>query len=200
MKTYYDVIDEANTRIIVGLERLSVVIKIFFENNSRRRSIATGVKLKSKSEWLDGVVVRRGDAILCNERIARKLKEVQRALLMIEMNGQAVTPESVDEFFGRGDSTDADRGSFLNYMERRIEERNICEMTKRHHRCTLEALRRFGKIKEYATVTAANIQRFDEWLRRENPKRQQPAIYNYHKRLKVYITECVRDKLRLKNK
>lgn len=81
---------------------------------------------------------------------------------------------------------------FVDFAYSVLEKRKLRESTVRAHQCTLETLRRSGIIRTFDDLTPQNIRRFDDWLRKEDPSRQQPTIYGYHKRIKPYINEAIK--------
>ena len=78
--------------------------------------------------------------------------------------------------------------SFLEFMGKRIEERAIDEMTKRHHRSELKKLYDFGKIVEFDDWTMENLTLFDEYLKRRGIK--QSTVHKIHKCVKSYVREA----------
>ena len=57
-------------------------------------------------------------------------------------------------------------------------------------RSAWETVRRFGRLRSFNDVTIENIERFDDFLRKEAPTRCQVTIHGYHKRLKPYVIEA----------
>lgn len=165
----------------------SVKICIYF-NRVDRKYIATGVKI-ARNEWADGVVVKRKDAASLNRMLYGKVDEIQRKLIVWCANNEDVSIYTIDMLLSR---EKVQRGDFLQYMEERIEERQLCLATKKYHRCVLAALKRFGGIRSYASINVSNIYRWDEWLRREDTSRTPQTVHNYHKTVKAYLNECVR--------
>ena len=56
--------------------------------------------------------------------------------------------------------------NFIEYMKEHIEAEDISEGTRKHKQCTLDALKRFGKIQKLTDLTSNNLVAFDEWLLR----------------------------------
>lgn len=82
---------------------------------------------------------------------------------------------------------------FLLYMEQSIKQENICEGTRKHKICTLEAIRRFGQIKTTKDLTRENLVAFDQWLR--DGTRSDVAINNYHKNFRIYTKRLATEKV-----
>lgn len=72
--------------------------------------------------------------------------------------------------------------NFIEYMQQQVDEEDISKGTRAHKQCTIEALKRFGKIKTFADLTSANIAAFDKWLH-EGP-RGDVGAYTYHKHVR----------------
>lgn len=169
------------------LSKKYVQIYVYFGQHVRKY-ISTGVKLNDVTEWQGGKVVNRPDARKMNAIIETKCEEVERALQLMELQGVVATPENLSELINEDDVC---LGDFLSYMAQRIEERELRPNSVKNHKIALEALRRFGHIKSFASLTTANIAKFDAFLRRENKMRSEATIHGYHKNIKVYVNEAV---------
>ena len=78
---------------------------------------------------------------------------------------------------------------FVAYMKDYIEKEHVSEGTRKHKFCTLEAVKRFGKLKTFADLTSKNLVLFDTWL--HDGTREDISIHTYHKHLKK-ITHYLR--------
>ena len=76
--------------------------------------------------------------------------------------------------------------SFLDFMRDEIVKERSKESTKKQKMVAYDALVRWGKIETFADLTPPKLKAWDEWLR-EDGTRSDPAVYNYHKRLKPYV-------------
>lgn len=166
----------------------SVELEIYFSRNQRRR-LSTGVKLYA-GQWDDKLhAINRTDGILINARLTEIYKRHEQVFYDMYAQGLTATWENY-ELFVKGEVKRDIPSSFLDFMHKRIEERGLRHSTKVSQLVALEALARFGKIDSFASLTPANIKAFDMFLRTEDPKRSQPTIHNYHKRIKVYVNEA----------
>lgn len=168
----------------------AVELEIYFDRSHRKR-ISTGIKL-CIGQWDEKMhAVNRIDGVLINAKLS-ELKRKQEAIFT-EMYAQGVQPTQENyEAYLSGDVEPDAPTSFLDFMQRRILERNLSRGTKVSQQVALDALRRFGKIQTFSSLTPANLYAFDMFLRRENPGRDQTTIHNYHKRVKVYVNEAYR--------
>lgn len=173
-------------KITTTLIRNSVMVRVLISNDVRK-FINTGVKIENRSEWSKGVVINRPDSVELNAIIGAKVTEVKRIITTLEAQGIAVTPDSITDAMGDR----VNLGSFIDYMERRIEERDLQPNTRKNHIIALEALRRFGRINSFASLTTDNVMLFDRFLRNEDSTRKQSTIQGYHKSIKPYIAEAV---------
>ena len=174
-------------KISTTLIRDNVMVRILLYNNVRKY-INTGVKINDRSEWHKGAIINRPDAVELNAIIGSKVIEVKRVITLLEAQGIAVTPDNIAEAMNGGQQC---VGSFIDYMDSRIDERNLSAGTRRNHKIALEALKRFGRINSFTSLTTENIMLFDRFLREEDPERSQPTIRGYHARIKPYISEAV---------
>ena len=164
----------------------NVELEIYFNRNKRIR-INTGVGLYL-GEWSDEFrVVNRRDATELNIRLAEVYNNQMKSFAYMSSSGKNITAETYENY--RKKNNPVRPKSFLEYMDKRIEERKLTPGTKRQHREGLDALRRFGRINYFSTLTSDNIEAFDIFLRNENPDRLQTTIHGYHKRIKPYVIE-----------
>lgn len=172
----------------VSLVRHKGMIKLqVYFSRDERKYMSTGIAVESKN-WRDGMVVGVHDANRTNAMLLRRVDELQRQLIAMSVNGEELSAYTLDNALKRNR---VKRGDFLEYIEQRIEERELAYNTKRNHRVALNELRRFGEIRSFLSVTAANLYRFDIFLRRENKKRCAITIHNIHKCVKAYVNECL---------
>lgn len=167
-----------------------VELEIYFDRFHRKR-ITTDVRLRA-GQWDETLhVVNRPDGVELNA-ILTGIRKKQEAVFS-EMYAQGITPtyEAYESYMSVGLEPQAP-SSFLDFMQQRINERNLSHGTKVSQQVALDALRRFGKIQTFASLTPGNLYAFDMFLRKEDPGRTQPTIHNYHKRIKVYVNEAYR--------
>ena len=166
----------------------TVELEIYFDRSHRRR-LATGVKV-FLGQWDNELhVVNRPDGVGLNARLSEFRKKQEAIFREMYAQGLEPTPENYDSYLG-GDSTPDVLPLFPDFMFQRIMERNLREGTKRAQLVALDALRRFGRIRTFASLTPANIYAFDMFLRKENPDRVQTTLHGYHKRVKTYVNEA----------
>lgn len=118
----------------------------------------------------------------------------------MEANGCPFDLKSFNEYI---DGASVRSGSFLDYLYEQISTRTMKETTRRRKLVAYNALRRFGRIRSFESVTAENISRFDLFLRETDPEifdekgqkvliRSQVTLHDYHKNIKPYILEAHR--------
>lgn len=163
-----------------------VKLQVYF-SREERKFISTGVAVDAEN-WRDGLVVGRRDAGRVNAQLLGLVDELQRQLIAMSVNGEELSAYTLDSALKRNKVR---RGDFLDYMEERINERDLKEGTRKNHLVTLNALRRWGGIRSFSSLTPANIFKFDNFLRKE-AKRTQTTLHRFHKVLKVYVSECMR--------
>lgn len=103
-----------------------------------------------------------------------------------EMDAQ-LTPDirSENEYEG----TDQNQ-SFIDYMEKQVDSEKIAEGTRRQKHVVIDSLKRYGKIKTFADLTAKNIFDYDQWLHQEiGDGRGYVTIKGYHKKIHKYVLQ-----------
>lgn len=92
--------------------------------------------------------------------------------------------------------------TFLQYLLRRIEQRQVVDYTRRSYVTFFNKLAEYGKIKFFSDITERNIRDFDEWLhayrwqegdangRSRTKQYTQATIYSFHKNLKNFIADA----------
>ena len=165
-----------------------VEIEVIF-SRTQRKTLSTGIELYS-NQWEDGLVVRHALAKKLNSQISSLIKTYSNIIRQLIQNGDDV---SYDNFSAALNIKSGKYGTdFIEFCYMTMEKRKLKELTIRAHVRTFESLRASGVIKSFDDLTPQNIKRYDNWLREEDPNREQPTIYGYHKRLKPYINEAVK--------
>lgn len=162
------------------------LVQIEIYHNRQRKWISTGVKVY-KDQWRNHIgVCNRKDAVELNERISSIAKELQS---YINKCIQSKKPISLNDIADSVSITKLDDDtSFLDFVQKRIDESVMSSTTKVRHRALIGILVDFGKIMSFNDVTYENIVLFDEWVKKRVNK--QSTIYDYHKRLKVYVRQA----------
>ena len=161
-----------------------VQIEVLYQR--KRTYFSTGVKVYA-GQWRDkAMVVSRMDAFELNERISLISTEIKEHINNFIREKRPFSFDELKKLMEHGNV----ELSFLDFMEKRIEERNTCEMTKRHHRSALKKLREFGGIQKFSDWTDRNITLFDEFIKK--PGIKQSTAHDIHKNIKVYVREAKR--------
>lgn len=164
-----------------------VEIEITF-NRTQRKTLSSGVELYA-NQWEDGVVVRHAESKKLNKQITELIKKYEGIARSILQEGEEVTYQTFSVALEKKSGkygTD-----FIDFCYDVMDRRGLRASTLLAHKCTLETLRESKIIRTFDDLTPENIKKFDTWLRKQDPDREQPTIYNYHKRLKPYINEAV---------
>lgn len=164
-----------------------VEIEIVF-NRTQRKVLSTGIELYS-NQWEDGLVVRHAESRKLNKQITDLIKKYEGISRTIIQEGDEVTYQTFSAALNKKSGkygTD-----FIDFCYDVMDRRGLRASTLRAHKCTLETLRESKIIRTFDDLTPENIKKFDTWLKKQDPNREQPTIYNYHKRLKPYINEAV---------
>ena len=173
-------------RTATDVKQAAVEIEVYF-SRTQRKFINTGVQLLPE-QWNGAIVIKHDDCDRLNNTLSSAKKKVERLLIAMDVDEEAITMQSFTaRFEGKTKPT-----SFIEFMYNCICKRQIRDSTKRAHLAAWETVKKFGRMRTFADLTPETLQRFDDFLRDEDPTRSQVTIHGYHKRVKPYILEANR--------
>lgn len=161
-----------------------VQLEIMFER--KRKYVGTGIKLYADQWGKNGKIKNHPQSSQLNQTINNLVSKIYSFLTDLENAGESFNLQMIDDLFSEKKT---DVGSFIDFMQQRIEERAVSETTKARQRCVLKALREFGKINKFTDITPRNIKLYDDFAKSKCQK--QSSVYNYHKILKTFIHEAL---------
>ena len=188
-------INKVQTRVIFDRKHVATnqkpgLVQIEIRHLSKRKFLSTGIKVK-KSQFKSGRVVGCDNADILNEKLDHYLKEINLFVNRLNSQDAAFNLSLIDSLINEG-HTD---GTFLDFMEERIEQRAIRESTKRQHYKVLRFLRNeYKTIVHFSDLTYPKIILLDEYLKKRLVKGQpmmQTTIHTYHKVIKAYINDAI---------
>ena len=164
-----------------GLVQLEVLFK------GVRRYFSTGVKV-TKNRWSrSGKVTGCMDMIVMNRRIDEMKRMVDKYIVGLMENEE---PFDFDMFKAWMVASDEQGIGFVDWVEKRIAERNdIRKSTKRNHMKLVALLRKVGNIRTFADVTKKNVLKMDTYLHSTGIR--QTTIASYHKFMKTYVHDAM---------
>ena len=164
-----------------GLVQLEVLFK------GVRRYFSTGVKV-TKNRWSrSGKVTGCMDMIVMNRRIDEMKRMVDKYIVGLMENEE---PFDFDRFKAWMVASDEKGIGFVDWVEKRIAERNdIRKSTKRNHMKLVALLRKIGNIRTFADVTKKNVLKMDTYLHSTGIR--QTTIASYHKFMKTYVHDAM---------
>ena len=124
-----------------------------------------------------------------NSIIEKKRLYYEKIVSMMDATDEPMTIENLNVYLGienKKPSVPKSNGNFLDFMRDEIIKEKSKESTKRQKLVTLDALSRWGGIKTFIDLTPNKLKEFDSWLR-EDGTRSDVAVFNYHKRMKMYV-------------
>lgn len=156
--------------------------------------ISTGVRVR-KSEWRNGLIVNRPDAVELNERVECLVNNIN--MIVNERLRDGVPIDVVDVKRAAWNMSDGKSANdeVLEWMTEQIPNLNLCEKTRERYVGVLRRLVEFGRFSRWSDVTVENLYAFDTWVRRKNREGGElsdAAVYNYHKCLKALLNRAVR--------
>ena len=172
------------TKTTTGLVQLEVL------SEGRRKWISTGVKLYVDQWSPRRMVINHPEITALNKKLLEQSKKIQTWIETLETNSEEFEFDKLDRFLkARQESR-----NFIEYVERRIEERkDIRESTKRTQHKLVTSLKRFNQIVYFTDLTKGNIQAYDRWL--HGHQYVQSTIHSYHKFLKTYINDAIQSEI-----
>lgn len=164
-----------------GLVQLEVLYK------RTRKYFSTGVKV-TKNHWSpSGKVTGCMDMIVMNRRIDEMKRMVDKYIVGLMENEE---PFDFDRFKAWMVASDEQGIGFVDWVEKRIAERNdIRKSTKRNHMKLVALLRKIGNIRTFADVTKKNVLKMDTYLHSTGIR--QTTIASYHKFMKTYVHDAM---------
>lgn len=140
------------------------------------------------TQWSDAskMVVKRKDADELNEIIQAYRARANEIISKMVKEGCCDLNVVISQMNGEDEGT-----SFIEYCERRRNERKVCEHTKKRYDVFIKFLRTWGKIKSFQDCNVSKVRAMDEYLHRQD--KAQCTIYDYHKYLKLFINDAMID-------
>lgn len=168
----------------------SAIVQIEILYNGKRTYVSTGVKV-CLGQFVEGHVARRDDMTELNERIAAVKGRIDEYLTTLIGSGISFSADALKAHLA-GSATEG--ASFIDWAAERIATRaDIEDSSRKTQKKLIPALLEFGRIVGFSDLTRANIVAFDDWLHGKGLK--QTTVWSYHKMLKTYIHEAIKQEL-----
>lgn len=187
----------------ISSEKRKGLIQIEVRYEKKRKWISTGIKV-FKDQWHDKrYIVNSLDSDELNERLFLCKEKIDSYFNSLMEKGNSFSWDDFDIFLKRMDTSTSSE-TFIDYVARRIEERNdIKPSTKANHRKLLTSLDEFGKIFFFSDLTKSNVADYYNFLLGKEviiqgkvQKLKLTTTSSYMKFLKVYINDAIQhDKL-----
>lgn len=187
----------------ISSEKRKGLIQIEVRYEKKRKWISTGIKV-FKDQWHDKrYIVNSLDSDELNERLFLCKEKIDSYFNSLMEKGISFSWDDFDIFLKRMDTSTSSE-TFIDYVARRIEERNdIKPSTKANHRKLLTSLDEFGKILYFSDLTKSNVADYYNFLLGKEviiqgkvQKLKLTTTSSYMKFLKVYINDAIQhDKL-----
>lgn len=176
-----------------GTSKKAVSVELCVTCNRQRKYISTGIKVVP-SQWSpNGYVIKNKDSDSMNAIIDAWKERADKVVKKVTADGINDISAIVSLIKGEGDKA----SSFVDYCEKRKEERKVQPQTKRRYEVFIKFLREWNKIVSFSDCSVANVRAMDEYLNKQG--KAQSTIYDYHKYLKLFINDAIVDGLIEKN-
>ena len=171
-------------------------LRVLFD--SKQKYVSTGIEVFPK-QWdeKNGCIKLRPDAAVLN-RALTEIKSFAVALLTEMAQANNIDLSRLSEIT----KPKVNNITFLQYIKRRIDQRNVSENTRERYRTFIRVFEDWEGIVTFSDITEAKIRAFDEWLHKRivnGHLMEQSTIYSYHKYLRLFIYDAVTDELVDKN-
>lgn len=178
-----------HNRLKRATSKHEVSVELCFCAKRQRKYFSTGVKVTT-TQWSDAskMVVKRKDADELNEIIQAYRARANEIISKMVKEGCCDLNVIISLMNGEDEGT-----SFIEYCERRRNERKVCEHTKKRYDVFIGFLQSWGKIMSFEDCNISKIRAMDEYLHKQG--KAQCTIYDYHKYLKLFINDAVIDGL-----
>lgn len=178
-----------HNRLKRATSKHEVSVELCFCAKRQRKYFSTGVKVTT-TQWSDAskMVIKRKDADELNEIIQAYRARANEIISKMVKEGCYDLNVVISQMNGEDEGT-----SFIEYCERRRNERKVCEHTKKRYDVFIKFLKTWGKIKSFQDCNVSKVRAMDEYLHRQD--KAQCTIYDYHKYLKLFINDAMIDGL-----
>ena len=165
------------------------VIELRIAYANRQKYLSTSIRVFEK-EWKGDHVVNRVDAAILNRTLDLLMIEVKEILYEMTKEG------NIDIFAipARLAAKQKKSMTFLDYYAEKAENRKhgISATAQGRYDLVLKTLEEFGKIVTFSDLTDKNIIAFDKFLIKKGIKATS-RFHNYHKYIKRFVCEALRD-------
>lgn len=180
---------------------MATSVRVVFDR--RKRAEATGKgnveiiiqlsRLAVKKIIVDTMTPQQWESYKDAPYLRREVENYRKIVNAMELLGESMTVDNFNKHIGVETRTaekvkeeKTSSGNFIDFMEKAIQVEKGRETTKRQKYVAVDALRKWGGIITMADLTVKKLKEFDTWLR-EDGTRSDVAVYNYHKRVKLYV-------------
>ena len=153
-------------------------VEIELTTAGKRRRISTGVRVLSY-QWSAGKVIRHPEAATLNALIEDKVAAVRVATGKGEDDARSVVPRRASVM------------SPADWLRNEIADRPMADTTRKHHEGMLAEIEASGLFMRWRDFTPRVLALWDARLRNVRGLTNQTTIYDYHKRLRVYLVKAV---------
>lgn len=168
-----------------------IEVQIIFQR--KVKFLSTGIKVLPK-EWKGNKITGRDDAENLNFKINSLLNHIQDYINSLILRKEPFKWEDFNGFLKGTVKRKDVNPDFIDYIKSKVETKSsLKESTLKNHKKLIGSLIDSDIIKTFDDLTLKNIIKYDEWLHNRDYK--QATVASYHKFLKIYINDAIRDEL-----
>ena len=177
-----------HNRLKRGTPQKEVSVELCFSYKGKRKYFSTGIKV-TPNQWSDNTkkVIKRKDSNELNALLEAYRSRACDIIEKLVKKGNCELDTAISMMKGEDETC----VSFIEYCEKRRNERKVCEHTKKRYDVFIGFLKSWGKVKSFQDCNVSKIRAMDEFLHKQG--KAQCTIYDYHKYLKLFINDAVID-------
>ena len=171
----------------------AALVQIEVRHDDQRKFMSTGVKV-FKNQFKGGRVCCHPDADLLNDKINTLYREIYELVNECDSKRINFRFELLERIRNGYQNTGM---TFLQFIEKRIDEKPIVHSTKLQHWKVLRFLQNEWKLITYfSDLTLENVIKLDNYLKKRivpgtGKPMCQTTVYTYHKVIRIYVNDAI---------
>lgn len=166
-------------------------IELCISYQSKQKYIATGIRIKL-NQWKNNQIVGSLNSIELNKSLDILKNKAWAIVNKLYEEDKEFSINMVADLLRRDNKKT--NITFIEYVYKRIKERQVGTGTKKHYMSFVKFLEEWGQIVFFEDLTEVKVRQMDEYLKGIGLK--ETTIYaNYHKHLKMFANDAYIERL-----